>query len=106
MSNRKLGLLLSVPPTHKSVDTVFQLSQAALRQKDEVYLYLIDEGVKNIRDARYEELAARGVKLFACAYGCQQHQVPTDGISDKISLCGLVVLSGLIDACDQFLAFT
>ena len=106
MSNRKLGLLLSVPPTHKSVDTVFHLSQAALRQNDEVYLYLIDEGVKNIRDTRYEELAARGVKLFACAYGCQQHHVQTDGISDKISLCGLVVLSGLIDACDQFLAFT
>jgi hypothetical protein len=46
------------------------------------------------------------VKLFACAYGCQQHRVSTEGIDPRISLCGLVVLSGLIDACEPFLSFT
>lgn len=106
MSHRKLGLLLALPPTHGSAETAYRLSEAALRHHDEVYLYLIDEGVKNIHDARYARLAERGVKLFACAYGCQQHHVPTEGIHDKISLCGLVVLSGLIDACDRFLSFT
>jgi len=43
---RKLGLLLSTAPSHASVETVVQLSQAALRRGVEVYLYLIDEGVK------------------------------------------------------------
>lgn len=106
MSSKKLGLLLSVPPAHKSVATVHRLSRAALQRNIEVYLYLIDEGVKNIFDARYQDLATDGVKLFACAYGCQQYHVSTEGIHSRISLCGLVVLSGIIDACDQFLAFT
>ena len=106
MSAKKFGILLSTPPSHPSVETVAQLASEALTEGADLYLYFIDEGVKNISDARYQELATDGVKLFACAYGCQQHHVPTDGIHSKISLCGLVVLSGIIDACDQFLAFT
>lgn len=103
---RKLGFLLALPPSHASVTTVYGLADAALRRGHEVYLYLIDEGVKNLRDTRYAALVQGGAKLFVCAYGCQQHGVPTDGIDERISLCGLVVLSGLIDACDPFLSFT
>jgi len=103
---RKLGFLLALPPSHASVTTVHGLAEAAVRKGHEVYLYLIDEGVKNIRDARYTALAHAGARLFVCAYGCQQHRVPTEGIDPRFSLCGLVVLSGIIDACDHFLSFT
>ena len=48
MASRKLGLLLSTPPSHPSVETVVQLAQAALRKEIDVYLYLIDEGVKRL----------------------------------------------------------
>lgn len=105
MSRKKLGMLLSTPPSHPSVETVHSLAEAAIKRGMEVYLYLIDEGVKNVRDERYTRLAQDGAKVFVCAYGCQQHAVSTDGLDPKISLCGLVVLSGLIDACDRFLAF-
>ena len=103
---RKLGLLLSRPPSHESSTTVQGLAQAALARGYEVYLYLIDEGVKNVHDLRYHDLAQAGVKLFVCAYGCQQHHVSTEGLDPKVSLCGLVVLSGIINACDRFLSFT
>ena len=53
MAIRKLGLLLSTPPSHPSVDAVIQLTQAALRKGVDVYLYLIDEGVKTVTDQRY-----------------------------------------------------
>jgi len=56
MAARKLGLLLSTPPSHPSVETVVQLAQAALRRGVEVYLYLIDEGVKTAVDQRYLSL--------------------------------------------------
>ena len=102
----KLGLLLSRPPSHQSATTVQELAQAALVHGYEVYLYLIDEGVKNIHEVRYHKLAEAGVKVFVCAYGCQQHHVVTDGLDQKFALCGLVVLSGIIDACDRFLCFT
>jgi sulfur relay (sulfurtransferase) complex TusBCD TusD component (DsrE family) len=47
-----------------------------------------------------------GVKMSVCAYGCQQHGVLTTTIDSRVSLSGLVVLSGIIDGCDRFLAFT
>jgi sulfur relay (sulfurtransferase) complex TusBCD TusD component (DsrE family) len=106
MAARKLGLLLSTPPSHPSVETVVQLAQAALRKGVDVYLYLIDEGVKTAVDQRYVRLVDGGVKMSVCAYGCQQHGVLTTTIDSRVSLSGLVVLSGIIDGCDRFLAFT
>jgi sulfur relay (sulfurtransferase) complex TusBCD TusD component (DsrE family) len=106
MTVRKLGLLLSTPPSHPSVETVVQLAQAALRRGVEVYLYLIDEGVKTAVDQRYLALIDVGVKMSVCAYGCQRHGVLTTTVDSRISLSGLVVLSGIIDGCDRFLAFT
>ena len=106
MADRKLGLLLSTPPSHPSVETVVQLAQAALRKGVDVYLYLIDEGVKTAEDPRYLGLIDAGVKMSVCAYGCQQHGVLTVTIDSRVSLSGLVVLSGIIDGCDRFLAFT
>ncbi len=106
MASRKLGLLLSTPPSHPSVETVVQLAQAALRKEIDVYLYLIDEGVKTVVDSRYIGLIDAGVKMSVCAYGCQQHGVLTTTVDSRVSLSGLVVLSGIIDGCDRFLAFT
>ena len=55
------------PDSDASVGTVMVLCEAALRQGVDVYLYLIDEGVENLRDARLTSLSARGMKLFVCA---------------------------------------
>lgn len=106
MDSKKIGFLLALPPSHTSAETVHGLAHAALDAGYEVYLYLIDEGVKNIHTDRYRGLAQEGARVFACAYGCQQHHVPTETIDSKMSLCGLVVLSGIIEACDPFLSFS
>lgn len=106
MASRRLGILLSTAPTHPSIETVVQLTQAALSRGVDVYLYLIDEGVKTVVDQRYLRLMDAGAKMSVCAYGCQQHGVPTVTVDSRVSLSGLVVLSGIIDGCDRFLAFT
>ena len=106
MAARKLGLLLSTAPTQASIETVVGLAESAVRQGIEVYLYLIDEGVKGFTDARFTRLLDGGVKMSVCAYGCQQHGVSTAQVDSRVSLSGLVVLSGIIDGCDRFLAFT
>jgi DsrE/DsrF-like family. len=103
---RKLGLLLALPPSDPSATTVHGLAQAALAAGHEVYLYLIDEGVKNIDSPSFQQLAKSGTKMFACAYGCHQHHVSTAHLDPAISLSGLVVLSGIIDACEPFVSFT
>jgi sulfur relay (sulfurtransferase) complex TusBCD TusD component (DsrE family) len=105
MEKRTLGVLLSTPPSHPHAGTVIRLCQAALKAHIDVYLYLIDEGVKNLHDPRLLELPQAGVKVFACAYGCQRHRVSTDTVAPGVTLCGLVVLATMITACDRFLAF-
>lgn len=105
MEKRKLGVLLSTPPKDPSVTTVVRLCSEAQHRETDVYLYLIDEGVKNLNDSRFHDLARQGAKFFVCAYGCQKHGVPTEGLSPEITLCGLVVLSNMINGCDRFLAF-
>ena len=102
---RRLGVLLSTPPSHPHTDTVVRLCEQALASEVDVYLYLIDEGVRHARDTRIDRLAASGAKLYLCAYGCQQHGVSTDGLPSSLTLCGLVVLSNLVNACDRFVAF-
>lgn len=102
----KIGFLLALPPSHASASTVYELAQAALSAGHEVYLYLIDEGVKNMPTEEYRRLAGTGVKIFVCAYGCQQHDISTTEVDPNMSLCGLVVLSGLIENCKPFLSFT
>ncbi|MEW6543934.1 MAG: DsrE family protein [Nitrospirota bacterium] len=105
MEKKKLGVLLSTPPSHPNVETVSGLCEAALTAGYDVYLYLIDEGVLNLKDRRLLHLSTSGAKFFVCAYGCQQHGVPTDGLPKEVTLCGLVVLSNMINGCDRFVAF-
>jgi sulfur relay (sulfurtransferase) complex TusBCD TusD component (DsrE family) len=105
LEGKKLGLLLSTPPTHPNAETVAQLSKAAQLAKVQVYLYLIDEGVKNLENPNIRELTDAGVKLSVCAYGCQQHNVSTNGYGQDVTFCGLVVLSQIVTGCDQFVAF-
>ena len=105
LTNKKLGLLLSTGPDHPNASTVYQLSKTALTNGVDTYLYLIDEGVKNLPDPRFPRLAKEGLKLFVCAYGCQQHHISTDGYGKEVTFCGLVILSNIIDGCDRFLAF-
>jgi sulfur relay (sulfurtransferase) complex TusBCD TusD component (DsrE family) len=105
MDRKKLGVLLSAPPSSPCVVTVARLCQEALSSDVEVYLYLIDEGVRNVRDSRLAQLPEAGAKVFVCAYGCQQHGVSTDGLDPRLALCGLVVLSNIVNGCDRFLAF-
>ena len=105
MEKQKLGVLLSTPPSHPNVATVSRLCREAIKANVAVYLYLIDEGVRNLNDDRLLGLSGVGAKFFVCAYGCQQHGVPTDKIAPGVTLCGLVVLSNMINGCDRFVAF-
>ena len=69
----------------------------------QLYLYLIDDGVRALDDPRVHALPERGAKLFVCAYGCQKRRLPlSDG--DRVTYCGLVVLTDLINGTDRFIA--
>jgi hypothetical protein len=93
--------MLSSEPAHENIETVLGLSGAALERGADVYLYLIDDAVAAVEDPRVQALAARGLKLFVCAYGCQKRRQP---LSDLATNCGLVVLTDIINGTDRFLS--
>ena len=102
MGKKKLGLLLSTPPENKNLKTAVSLAKEALHQGMDAYLYLIDDGVRNLDRPEIDELAQQGAKLFLCAYGAQRRGIPN---SEKAAFCGLVVLSDLMKGCDRFVTF-
>lgn len=102
MEKKKLGILLSTPPENKNLITVVSLAKEALHQGIDTYLYLVDDGVKNVDRPEIGALSKEGVKLFLCAYGAQRRNIP---VSDKAVFCGLVVLSDLVKGCDRFVTF-
>lgn len=105
MENKKLGILLSTPPSNPNAEIVTRLGEEALASKVDLYLYLIDEGVLNLQNERLLKLASSGARFFVCAYGCQKHNISTEGYGKEVNFCGLVILSNIINGCDRFLAF-
>ncbi|MGH2650788.1 MAG: DsrE family protein [Actinomycetota bacterium] len=100
---KKLGVLLSTGPEHPNLDTAVGLSTAALDRGSDLYLYLIDDGVRALGDPRIRALPGRGARLFVCAYGCQKRRIPLEDSPD-ITYCGLVVLTDIINGTDRFIA--
>ena len=104
LARKKLGLMLSTGPERPvNLDTAVGLSEATLARGGQVYLYLIDDGVRALDDARIPALAERGAKLFVCAFGCQKRRIPLRD-ADQITYCGLVVLTDIINGTDRFVA--
>ena len=100
----KLGLLLASPPELPEPAEVWRMATDALRRKDDVYLYLVDEGVRNLDRPEMEDLRKGGIKLFACAYGAKRRGIAWDAA--KATFSGLTVLVDIIASCDEFMAFT
>jgi hypothetical protein len=98
-----LGLLLSTGPEHPNLETTVELAEAALDRGTDLYLYLIDDGVRTLDDPRIGALPDRGVRVFVCAYGCQKRRIPLDA-GDRVTYCGLVVLTDLINNTSRFIA--
>ncbi len=103
LAKKKLGILLSTGPEHANLATAVGLGEAALARGTDLYLYLIDDGVRALGEPRIRKLPARGAKLFVCAYGCQKRSIPLEDATD-LTYCGLVVLTDLINGTDRFIA--
>jgi sulfur relay (sulfurtransferase) complex TusBCD TusD component (DsrE family) len=103
LAKKKLGVLLSTGPEHPNLETAVGLAQAALGRGAGLYLYLIDDGVRALDDPRIGELSDRGAKLFVCAYGCQKRGLALRD-AERVTYCGLVVLTDLINGTDRFVA--
>lgn len=103
LARKKLGVLLSTGLDHANLETAVALSDAALARGVQLYLYLIDDGVRVLEDPRIHALPDRGARVFVCAYGCQKRRLPLRD-PERVTYCGLVVLTDLINGTDRFVA--
>jgi hypothetical protein len=99
---RKLGVLISSAPHRPNFHHGLQLAETAIARGVAVYLYLIDEAVPGIDDARLQALRPRGLHLFACAFGAKKRNLVTD---ERATWVGLATASDLIAATDRFVSF-
>ena len=102
LRGRKLGLLLSTSPQLPGFRQGLRLAGAALDQGMSVYVYCIDDAVHGLGDSELQALRARGLVLYACAYGAQRRGIARD---DRAVFAGLTVVSDLIAGTDRFLSF-
>jgi DsrE/DsrF-like family len=102
LNGKKLGLLVSSAPDSTSFRHGVKVAEAALDLSVDVYLYCIDDAVPGVTDPGLQGLKARGLKLFACAYGAHRRKV---ALSDAAVFAGLTVVSELIASTDRFLSF-
>jgi len=102
LRGKKLGLLLSTSPGQPGFHHGLRLAEAALEQGVNVFLYCIDEAVRGLQEPRLQALAARGLKLYVCAYGVQRRGLERN---PNATYAGLALLSDLISASDRFVSF-
>jgi sulfur relay (sulfurtransferase) complex TusBCD TusD component (DsrE family) len=99
---KKLGVLLSAAPDRPSFSHGVKFAGAALDLGVDVYLYCIDDAVPGVNRPDLQALRARGLKLYACAYGAQRRNLP---LNDSAAFAGLTVVSDLVAATDRFVSF-
>lgn len=102
LHGKKLGLLLSTGPEQPAFHHGLRLAEAALGRGLSVYLYCIDEAVAGVNEPRLQALKARGLKLYACAYGANRRNLT---MTDAATFAGLTVVSDIIAGTDRFLSF-
>ncbi len=102
LNGKKLGVLLSTRPDRPGFAHGLRLAEAALARGVDVYLYCIDDAVTGVGDARLQALKARGLKLYACAYGAQRRSLP---LNDLATFAGLTIVSDLMAGTDRFVSF-
>lgn len=102
LAGKKLGVLLTLPPTHPNFRPALALIGAALDAGVRVYLYCIDEGVRGVATPQMQALKERGVHLFGCAYGAGNRKI---GLDETAAWSGLTVLADVVGSTDRFISF-
>lgn len=102
LAGKKLGVLLTTPPSHPNFPSAVALMQTALDAGVRVYLYCIDEGVKSVAAPEIQALKERGASLFGCAYGAGHRRIALD---EMAAWSGLTVLADVVGSTDKFVSF-
>lgn len=99
-SPRRLCLLLTVDRRSSQFTGFLQALEERSARGEEIYLYCIDEGIREI-DSLLPHAGAR-LRLFGCAYAAMRRSLPRH---PEATYGGLGLLADLILGTDELLAF-
>jgi len=114
----KLGFIVRTAPyTSQSLDTVYELSKAALAAGHEVEIFLYDDAVlamnKNIRPpndrnipGRFSELIAMGAIVSGAALSAKFRGLRKDALIENTRIGGMSTLAKLTASCDRIVTFS
>lgn len=102
LRGKKLGLLISCKPDQPNFTHGLRTAEAALDLGVDVYLYCVDDAVPGVNEPLVQSLKARGLKLYACAYGAHKRHFP---LCEAATFAGLTVVSDIVASTDRFLSF-
>lgn len=102
LTGKKLGVLLTTPPTHPNFRPAVALMNGALDAGVRLYLYCVDDGVLAVSSPEVKAIKARGASLFGCAYGAHRRHIAVD---DSAAWSGLTVLADVVGSTDRFVSF-
>lgn len=104
---RRLGILLCTGPDEGDLPLVRALCGAALDDRREVAIFLMDEGARWAADPRLSPLLAAGVEVTVCAMDAEARGLSSAAIEALGVHLGSQHDHGrMIRDCDQVLSFT
>ena len=103
MKEGTLGILLTTGPEHANTGTAVNLSRAARGLGKQVEIFVMYEGIYNIRRKDFIGLADEGIKITACAVNADESGLPRETRVHYGSQYDLAVLA---QEAERFLSFT
>lgn len=102
MTNMKLGVLLTTPPSQQNTQSVIQICKAARQKGHHVGIFMMGDGVYNILHQQLLDLEKEGVSLSLCSHNAAQR-----GLDRVEGVCwgSQYDLAVLANESDRFLTF-
>ncbi|WP_297887477.1 DsrE family protein [Sulfurihydrogenibium sp.] len=93
----KLLILMASNPYSADFNTMVKFSEAAIKRKDEISIFLMANGVYCLNHDKMKELAEKGVKIYYCAHNAHQRKINPVDFAESSSMYGLSKLISQVD---------
>ncbi|RKZ31467.1 sulfur reduction protein DsrE [bacterium] len=114
----KLGFIVRTGPyTTQDIDTVYELSKAAIGAGHEVEIFLYDDAVmalnKDIKPpkersipGRLTEIIDMGATVSGAALSAKFRGLRRDGLIENTRIGGMATLNNLVESCDRIVTLS
>lgn len=99
---KTLGMLLSTGPENYNWRIVLRIAESALKQGINVKIFLMDDGIYNLKNERFKNLFKCGVEFSLCGQNARERNIEK---IDDIPFGSQFDHSEIVKNCDRYLGF-